>query len=475
MLSILRANFLYGDDVKRAPSGHGWIYEFNRYSSDIFAKLLNVNNILTDISPYSQMFALLLVSIVSVMITYVFCNGTIKYIPLIMSTFVGLCPFAFGCWSYRFDAPVIAMSVFVCAIPLLFWNSLLQRQSKWHVVKVACLLTICLMIMWTSFQASNGLFLVAVLGLAFNDWLKQCKIMQIVKKLLIFGVPFLISGLVFVLVLPSSYERWRSTETFALDELLYGVLKNMKTLFSTFISSLNTEWKILFVLFFTCFLLSLLVFSERKGIMRVFDMLAGVTFVFIALCLTEGVYLLLVEFGTNGRYLIGAGMTLAIVGIITTKNISANWKAVLAVPGTALLYSFIVFALALGNAYTDQNRYGNFRVELLLNDLSHIYTTKEQVDKTTLHIEGNIGPSAVMRHVRSQYPAVNKIYGSAHTGLNDVSQGYFKLTRYYNRPQKYTITPKPGTFDCDSMKTLLDTYYHTIKSNSEGEVCVILK
>jgi hypothetical protein len=149
---------------------------------------------------------------------------------------------------------------------------------------------------------------------------------------------------------------------------------------------------------------------------------------------------------------------------------------VFATPSIILLYSFAVFALALGNGLADQDRYATFRNELLLNDLSHIYTTKEQVDKTALHIEGNIGHSAIMKHVNAQYPIIPQILFPAHTGLNSSdSKGYFKLVHYNNRPQKYVIKPKPDTFDCDSMKTLLDTYYHTIKSNDKGEVCVMLK
>ncbi|MDR1033333.1 MAG: glucosyltransferase domain-containing protein [Bifidobacteriaceae bacterium] len=474
MLSIWRAGFSYSDDLRRAVQGFGWVHEYNRYSSEGFAKLLNANDILLDISPYSQMFAMLLVAIASVIVTYVFCDRTIKYIPLIMSAFIGLFPQTIACWSYKFDAPVMAMSVLVCIVPFLFWNSL-SHNNKTQYIKAFAVSFVCLMIMWTSYQPSNGIFLVMALGLVFNDYLKQRNLLQALKKQAVYFSAFLTSGLAFIFLLPA-YKGWRKTSVFSPHELIKGVYQNLKRLLSAFLSSLNIEWKVLLVLFFIAFLASLLVFSKRKGIMRVFDMLLGVAFAVVSLFWCVGVQLFMTEFGTFARYLLGAGVVLAIIGITTVREIRMDWKAVFAVPSTVLLYSFLVFALALGNGFADQERYGNFRTELLLNDLSRIYTTKEQVDKTTLHLEGTISYSAVMKHVYEQYPVIDHIFLRSHTGLNSSdSKGYFKLVHYNNRSQKYITKPKLGTFDCDSMKTLLDSYYHTIKSNDKGEVCVILK
>jgi hypothetical protein len=206
-------------------------------------------------------------------------------------------------------------------------------------------------------------------------------------------------------------------------------------------------------------------------------MLAGAIFAFLALPISLGVNLILEVLITGARSFLGIGVVLAIIGILTTNRINAGWKISFAFPSMILLYSFITFALAFGNGLADQERYGNFRVESVLNDLSRIYTTKEEVDKTSLQIINSVGDSAVMKHIRDEYPVVNQImrypwYGGMGYGS---WIGYLKPISYYNRPQNFVIATKTTKFDCDSMKTRIDTYYHTIKDNDKGEVCVILK
>jgi hypothetical protein len=463
------------DDLNRAVRGSGWSYEYNRYSSDILGKFLNANNSLLDISPYSQIVAMIMLAIASVMLTYVFCDAKIRYIPLIMSTFIGLCPLAIECWLYKFDAPIMATSVLVCIIPFLFWNSLFTHSNKMQYIGGFALAFACLMIMWTSYQASNGIFLLMILGLAFNDWLKLHKTTQILKKATVYASAFLTSGLAFKFLLPS-YTGWRDTKMFSFNELLVGVYQNIKRLLNVLISSLNTEWKVLFVLFFVVFFVSLLAFSERKGVTRLVDVLFGNVLALCMFPLSLGIFITLSSINIHARTFIGVGVVLSIIGILTINRIDKNWKTVFATPSIILLYSFIMFALAFGNGLADQERYGNFRVEALLTDLSHIYSTGEQVTKTTLQIQGNAGDSAVMKHVRAEYPVTKYIMRPWYGGIGEGSWiGYAKLVSYYNRPQEYVISKKTTKFDCDSMKTLLDTYYHTIKEGDDGKVCVIIK
>jgi hypothetical protein len=472
-LSVWRANFSYGDDFKRIITGTLPGHEFNRYTAEFFLKALNMNAFLTDISPYSQMLAMFFMSIASVIMTYVFCNRTIKYIPLIMSLFIGLSPFMLGCWTYKFDAPLMAMSMLVCIIPFLFWDSHFMQSGRKQVVKSMLLIVICLMFMWTSYQISNGIFLIILLGMIFNDYLRRRQAKQTIKKTAIFATSFLISAILFKFALPS-YDGYRDTEMFAIKDLILGVLQNITKQFLAFNSTLNTEWKALLLLVFVAFLLSLFTFSERKGIFRLIDSILGALFPLIAFSISFGVFIVLQTLSDNGRAFVGVGVVLAITSILTVSRIEMNWKMSFAIPSAALIYSFLVFTLAFGNGLADQERYGNFRVESLLNDLSHIYTTEQQVDETVLQIQGGIGDSAVLKLVRAQYPIVNKIIYTGHKGLGQ-EFGYYKLTYFYNRPQEYLPTSKTTAFDCDSMKTDIDTYYHTIKSNDKGEVCVIIK
>jgi hypothetical protein len=369
----------------------------------------------------------------------------------------------------------MAISILLCVLPFLLWNSLCGPYSKKQVAKIVLMSTVCLMTTWTSYQASTGIFLVMVLGLAFNDWLKQCKIVQIVKRVAIFLASFVLAALLFKFALPS-YEGYRDTDMFAINDLIIGILRNIKRQLGVFVSSLNAEWRVLFVLFFVAFFISLFTFSTRKGVARITDVAVGILVSLALFPASFGAFIVLQNLNGNARTLIGMGTALAIIGILTTNQISKNWKTALALPGTVLLYSFVIFALAFGNGLADQERYRDFRAETLLNDLSHIYITKKEVSKTKLQIKtSDNNYSVVMKHVAEQYPIVETVMYTQHAGMGGNNLGYRKLVSYYNRPQKFVAISETTRFDCDSMKTLLDTYYHTIKSNDKDEVCVLLK
>lgn len=166
-------------------------------------------------------------------------------------------------------------------------------------------------------------------------------------------------------------------------------------------------------------------------------------------------------------------MVLAIIGIITVKNFNKLWQKFMAAPLLILLYSFLVFSFAFGNVLADQERYANFRNELLLNDLSRIWTSKDEVAKTKLQIQGSIGRTEVTRHIAFLYPSLKNIWGQEGLG-GDSFNGFFKFEHYYNRKQKIILN-KDRKMDSDKMKIVLDTYYHTIKEGENGDILVILK
>ena len=107
MLAVWRSGVSFVDDRGRAIFGYAWTSDFNRFSSTAFGLAMNANDRLLDISPWPQILGMGILSVVSVMLTYVFCNKKIKYLPLVLTTFVGLLPLTVECWLYKFDAPCI--------------------------------------------------------------------------------------------------------------------------------------------------------------------------------------------------------------------------------------------------------------------------------------------------------------------------------------------------------------------------------
>ena len=476
MISLWRANVSYIDDMGRAIAGYAWNDDFNRYSSSILSYILNVNFSLSDISPLPQIIAATILSIVSLIVTYVLGDHKIKYLPLLMSTFIGLTPFMMGAMVYKFDAPCVALAMLAAVLPFLFWDKINPKISIKRMVWYGLAIPFCLMLMWTSRQSANGIFIVMILAMLFKAWLDRKELKRTSLLSLFYGALFILSACLFQFGLPVT-NNYRATSMFGLSNLASGLMANLSDLFWTIFSSFNTIQLVLLILLAVCFIASLIIFSKRKGWHRILDVEVGIIFVMISLPLSIGVYLVLNGSPMNARSLIGVGFVFAVTAILMTRPLKNISTKMLAVPGFVLLYSFITFSLAYGNALADQERWAQFRSNTLASDLSHLYPNG--LNGRITYLYGDIGQSVVMQHVASQYPVINIMErgpqlqdGLARTLPFEF--GVMKL-RYYDN---FALSGGGLTmlWQPQCSKVVLDTYYHKILESSKGnEVCINIK
>ena len=477
MISLWRANVSYIDDGTRAIAGYAWNQDFSRYSSSILSYILNVNFSLSDISPWPQIVAMAILSVVSLIVTYILCDHKIKYLPLLMSTFIGLTPFMMGGMIYKFDAPCVALAMLAAVLPFLLWDKINLKISIKRMTWYGIAILLSLIVMWTSRQAANGIFIVMILAMLLKSWLDRKELKRSLLLSLFFGVLFILSACLFQFGLPAT-NNYRSTSTFGLPDLGSGIIVNLSNLFVTIFSSFNIVQLILLSLLATSFIAALITFSKRKGWHRILDAEIGIIFVMVSFPLSIGVYIILKGSPMNTRSLIGVGFVLAIAAILMTrplKNISAK---MLAIPGLILLYSFVVFFLAFGNALADQERWAEFRANTLAGDLSRLYPNG--LDGRIAYAYGDIGQSVVMQHVANQYPVIN-IMESGPQIQHGLSGGFtfefgmMKLTYYDNFPLSGGGLMAIWRPECS--KVVLDTYYHKILEggNDDINVCISIK
>jgi len=476
MFSIWRAGISFIDDMGRAINGLDWSSSFNRYSQSWLSYFLNANFHISDISPITQIVAMIFLSISSIILTYVFCNEKIKYLPLILSTFIGLNMYAAECWLYKFDSPGIALAILASVLPILFWSKIRKNTYSWiSWIGIAFFSLLCFMVVWTSYQPTTGFFPVILLGLIVKDIIDKKKSFLILVKSIFLSSIYLLSAIFFKYLLPapSGYREVAMIDIF--DQPINTLFFHVKTYFTVFVSGLNNEWKILIILFLIAFLISLIAFSQRHRMGRAIDLFAGVILVLVGFPLSYGALIFLEQPAfDSARFMMGVGAFFAVVALLLSHNISKYSHMILVVPATILLYSFIVFHWALGNGLLDQYRWGSFRNEILLSDLSVLYPSKNIVSKTTMQVQGRIGPSAVMSHVAKKYPVAYSIVTPQQDGLSWLAFGTYPLRNYYNRPQNF-IDPWSENWDCTNMNVVKDTYYHSIRADDTGRVCVLLK
>lgn len=465
MLAVWRSGVSFVDDRGRAIFGYAWTSDFNRFTSTAFGLLMNANDRLLDISPWPQILGMAILSIVSVIVTYVFCDKKIKYLPLILSVFVGMLPLTVECWFYKFDAPCIALSILVSVLPILWWPKDLKKKS---VLRFSWISLICMLVMWTTYQASSGVFPVLCLFMAVRDYLKGEKILAIVKKLGFAVLVFIVAALLFKFCLPEPDRSYRKNEMFGLAGVVPGIFGNFVEHVKLMVGSLNIWQMILAGMAFIG--TTVLVFLKYK--LKGFLILAAFL---VALPLSIGAYLLLVQPPLTARSLVGVGMSFVPVLILATKDVDKIFDYVLVSPSLVLLYSFIMFVLAFGNGLADQERWANFRVEDLVSKLAELYPDKEEVAARKIQIHGDIGYSRVMQHVAEKYPATKELVTMQTTGLSWAAWGLTKIRSYYNRFQvfeeEYGYEVYCGA-DVDTVKA--NTYYFTIRDNG-GHICVDLK
>ena len=465
-LAVWRSGISFVDDRGRAIFGYAWTSDFNRWSSSAIGLLLNVNDRLLDISPWPQILAMAILSITGVILTYIFNNKKIKYLPLILTSFIGLLPLTIECWLYKFDAPCIAISVLVSVLPILFWPKSLDKKS---IFKFGLITILCQLIMWTTYQAASGIFPVLCVYMALKDYLDHKPLKPIFKTLLISAIAFIIPALIIKFCFPEPIKSYRTNEMLPLANLIPGLIQNFLTHLNMIITSLNFWQKILTILSFIG-IFALIVKKYKTKTLAI-----ALAFL-VAFPLSMGAYLLLENPPFTPRSLLGIGTAFVPVLILATTELKNSWQYFSVAPSLVLLYSCIMFVLALGNALVDQERWATYRNDDLASALSELYPNNTETAKRSLQISGDIGYSKVMQHTADKYPATNQIITFQQTGLSAGAWGLTKIRSYYGRHQEYDENNAFETFCSSSVAPTIvkDTYYFTIRE-SDTHVCVDIK
>jgi len=460
ILTIIRANYLYEDDILRTVVGsRGW-HNYSRYVPEFLSIFVHANFRMTDISPVTQLMAALILAVSSVMLVYVLCDKKITVVTLLASIPLGLSPYFLECLSYKYDAPYMALSLFISIFPFLF----IGRKKAFVFISI-----ISLLIMYMTYQAASGIYLMIAIMFCFQYWNKRQKTNKEAFSLAgISLLAFALSLIIFKLfIMKPPAEGWNvSNKMFPVNQLIPGILTNIKIYLHYLNSDLGLVWKIIIGLVVIFFLFKSIHISTQKKLISLI-----VTFLVICLSfiLSYGVYYVLEQPLFEPRALFGFGVWLAILGIY----IAYNYGKIAKIAALALSWSFFVFAFSYGNALADQMRYTNFRIGILLQDLGTLYPEPSEV---TIQLKNSIDYTPSVKLVARSNPVIKRLihirlkemtwqdmyymdYHNFKQGANKMNEDYSRYIQDYN------------TLD---LPVVMDTYYHTIQSDGT-HVLVVLK
>jgi len=454
ILSIIRANFLYADDIRRSISGYrGW-YNWSRYVSEFSSILIHGDSHMTDISPLPQLLAILVLAVSTVLLVYVLNNRKITIIGLLASVPIGLSPYMLGCLSYQFDAPYMALSVLSSIVPFLF----LARKKAFAFCSIISLLVMCM-----TYQAASGIYLLVTLVLCFNDWNGKRKTNREVFLFLGRAVlAFCMAMIIFKLFLMKPINMgYSSTKMLPFPQLFSGMLTNLHTYANIINSDFGFIWKAIIAIIF-CFFIVKSVHTSAQN--KVISSLVVIILLCLLFFLSYGIFLALENPLFTPRALYGFGVLLAIINIY----IVLNFNKVAKILTFALSWSFFVFAFSYGNALTDQIRYVNFRASILLHDLSTLYPDKDK-NEITIQIENTIGFTPLVKNIGKRNPVIYRLVPQK--TRQDEFFSILYLLEYFNYASFTTANliffDSYVDFSTLDLPIVLKTYYHTIRSDGK--------
>jgi len=454
IFTIIRANYLYADDMGWSMNGYrGW-YNWSRYVIMLLSYIVQPEILMTDISPIPQLLAAFILSCSSVLLVYILGNGKITTVRLLASIPLGLSPYFLECLSYKFAAPYMALSILLCIIPFLF----IARKKAFVFWSVVSLLMMCM-----TYQVAAGIYLLIVIILGFQQWNGR----KASNKEILSFAGIALSAFCFAMILfkyffmrDSAAITYVSTAIHPLPHMLSGILTNINQYATTINEDFGFIWKIGIILVFILFIIKSIRSSSQN---RIFTFFVSILIIGLSFILSFGIYLLLSKPIYYPRALFGFGIFLAILCIYVVSD----FKKLATVTVLALNWCFFVFAFSYGNALADHARYEGFRVELLLHDLSTLYPNVHE-EPLSIQLENSIDYTPSIRNISKHYPVIKKLI-QTRLGIDfDGTQYWLRYVNYQYKVDNETSID----YNVLNLPVVLDSYYHTIKS--DGTHCLIV-
>ncbi|MBP3207909.1 MAG: glucosyltransferase domain-containing protein [Campylobacter sp.] len=368
--ALLRANISYKDDLRRAVDGiSGFldpVYGYSRYGSEFLTKIIHMDlTFNTDISPIPQLIAIAIVSVASLALCKIFINK-INFMAVLAVTPVGLSPFYLENMSFKFDAPFMAIALTSMIFPFLFR----KRLSLFAIISLFCVL-----LMATTYQAANGIFIIMSLFVAFEMAISGKKWSEIFKFsavcLACFTLPLLFYKFALLTTVHSGYAGTGVSNNLLL-QFIYGILQSSMQPALAFNGSQGIN-QIFLKFSFRYLLIAFIIFVLlRSKINKILTLLLSIFVIIFAYILQTGVYLILAHPTFVPRVFVGFGV---ILSIIFLGCIGRGIKPIKIVVNLALgftAYFLIIEANAYANALEAQYIYNHQRMSAMQNDLNKL-------------------------------------------------------------------------------------------------------
>ena len=449
LIPLIRANINYKDDLGRVRYGYRG-FGFGRYVSDYLSILIHGGTNISDISPFTTILAILIMSVASTLILRVINKEKkIKWYHIVATLPFGMNPYFLECYSYKFDAPYMALSVLFSVIPFLFY----KKEKNYKNISFIILSIICTFLMAASYQASSGIYpmitIVLVLTM-FNDKKDKKEIFKLIYKAVIGYVGGLI---IFKLLLPNTDNFYIHPEILSLKDFFPQAIANYKKFYTTIFQEMKLIWLIIIVMTIIFFIIKEIQQSKNQKYISAIITIVSIILLFL---LAFGAYPFLTEPIFEPRSMYGFFILIALLAI---KNCNCKYNLIPKTLSICLAYAFLTTSLVFGNACLEQYKYNQLRLTLLINDINNLDVKNEETLK--IDIEGTIGRSNKIDGIVNKYPVFNKLLTPT-LGDNNYIWEVYEIATYYDIPNVEFNVATKNEISYEEMELVKETRYHSI-------------
>ena len=425
LLPLFRANINYRDDGGRVLwAFDGW-NNFGRVTSNSLSHILHADQYLRDISPLTQIIAILIIVMASMSLLYVVRgNVSVCIWDALCVLPLGLFPYFLCCFSYKYDSPYMALSVLVSILPLI----IRKKYKLYYPVAFICILLMC-----TTYQGSAGIFPMLVVYTAFIDWKNGSDNKESILYCLCSAMTYVFAMFIFFVFIPKGDSGY-VTEKMSFNSLsIKHVFKNYLIYIQTFKDDFRIKWFIIIAILTICFIYRLSIETNKKKNRVIAASI--VTYIFLFL-FSFGPYPFLDEpfLMPRGMYGICTFITLICLGATTTlKSMKKHTftKIISWVNIIVLSWMCIVFSCTYGNALFAQKNYDDYRIEEVAMKTADLHLLNESTP-TVIQITGSIGYAAGIKNIPGD-KILSRLMPPPFGGENYWS--YLKFLFYYGLPQ----------------------------------------
>lgn len=441
-ISIFRSGVDYLDDLERGYTGkRGW-QNFSRYTSNILSSLFNMSDKLTDMSPLTQLIAIIFLSLAACILARIFIRKH-SYWGLACATLIGINPFFLESISFKFDAPYMALAVLMAIFPFAF----IENRVKFVLISIPSLL-----VLYTTYQPQNSIFIILSIFYLLKMFCDDSKISEVLKTILAIGFAFLLPTAVFKFLIVTEINTYVSSSALSINNLLPGVAKNLINYFLIiYIHFLDTALAKIVVLLMILF--PILMYLKIKNLVKVLLCFFSVV---IASLSSYGLYTLLEKPLFEARALNGAGALIAVLlcFLLSYKGKLSNY--VVKIFGFLIIWNCLVIANTYGNALLVQKEYNDYRLSAMITTLNSELSSFDNIQLFVANSDKKTAKE--VEHASKVFPIINDL-------IRDRMQKQYWWSAVHNIKLKINVKPVVKKCVLENIQPikLLDTALHKIE------------